>query len=161
MANKVLFLSSVILGTVNICFLLFHHPVQSDLLFVNIFLGVVTSIWNHGVTMDVIKIFDRIMMVFGFLSELYLILTMSYSFYWYKIGSGCLLFSAGGFYIFSKIILRNFVTNKNRNPIWISSCRYLELSLHIHDIPHMIAHFVLTLNHCVLLVPFSGRNRIV
>lgn len=65
--NFVLLYSSVLNGIACICLqLLFYFP-EYDVLYFITNLGIFTSIWNHGTTLDIAKWSDRICMVICFL----------------------------------------------------------------------------------------------
>lgn len=71
MANLFLFKSSIYLGSINIIAISFFNV---PLIFKSlIWVGVITSIWNHGTTSIFAKYFDRAIMLYGVCIDSYYI----------------------------------------------------------------------------------------
>lgn len=71
MVNKILFKSSIILAGIHILTYIYLQPCNI-ILIINITIGIITSIWNHGVTCNIAKYVDRMMMI-GFIINSYII----------------------------------------------------------------------------------------
>jgi hypothetical protein len=133
MANLVLFRSSVVLGILNLFALFFLHTPR--LLRIVVSSGVLTSILNHGLTIDTIKYADRLMMVVGFLADIYLLQDLPRELALILLG---MVLSAVILWIFAKVAAR-----------WSS----LRIG---GNLPHIAAHICLATVHLFMFFGFHA-----
>lgn len=128
MANSILFLSSIVMGTIH----LFLIPGLPRLYRLAYGVGVVTSINNHLFTILVFKWVDRIWMLFGFLADMLWCLVLG--------NERCfiILFSYAILYYTSK-----FYRKKNRDTI--------------ADNLHLSSHILATCLHVLIYKNLNSR----
>ena len=135
MTNKILYISSLILAIVHyIVAYLYYNPKKNILLLVISF-GLITSIINHKVTCHYAKIIDRIMMIIGFIYNLFIISNILNSVFMQNLCYLLLLLSVLLYLLNKKYILNN----KSKN-------------IYSLDILHVLSHFILTINHIILMI---------
>ena len=133
MVNIILFKSSICVALIHIYYYL-NYQVNSKILQINIVLGLLLSILNHGLTFDIIKKIDRNFMKIGFLINYYLLSNIDLDIVFiYKI----ILINAVFLYYFSKYLEH---TKKYTNIIIV--------------IPHILSHLCITLVNIFLIISF-------
>lgn len=123
MANRILFISSGLLGGIHFIFLYLHDDVPI-IFYTNVVVGICTSLLNHAFTNPILKWSDRIMMGLGFTTNLvYLSDVIRHPtrvfFVW-------LLMSSAACYIY---------------------CKHITFRNTTHHYPHLVAHLLLTIVH--------------
>jgi hypothetical protein len=133
--NKILFRSSLFCTLLH-CLATFYFRHNNLFLSITIFCGILTSLLNHGFTFNLFIILDRIMMIIGFLSNLYCIYFIFNIFKKYL----CLflLHLSAYLYFYTK-----FLNKKNKKII---------------NIYHILAHIILSITHIILMSEFSDNN---
>ena len=122
MTNFVLFLSSIVLGLVNLYGLLLHpglpHPFQFA-----VTTGVMTSVWNHGSEMRLAVLADRLTMCTCIVLEYY--------------------------YIFTQI--DSVDRHTCAMLLTIAMCSYMLAKFVELSAIHCVAHVIITINHFVMM----------
>jgi hypothetical protein len=144
MANWFLFLSSCGFGSLHLLLLYYFQP-HSVLLVGSILCGVTTSIWNHGVTSKIAMYADRLMMWVGCLINVRLISQLvTSSRYMVQLVCYGLLISSAMVYIVAKRFMTKFQLASSVDSVCQAG-----------DIPHGLAHAILTLMHAILIIHYS------
>jgi hypothetical protein len=130
MANNILFWSSILCGVVHFT-MLYHFPTFL-LLSITLAFGIVTSIWNHGVSDENAKWVDRIVITFGVFVDLYYIVFVIQHHPLFTLTLSLL-----------GVAVMTFVSAKV-----LSSIDKEDVGVY----NHLIAHCFATLCHCVLIV---------
>ena len=130
MANKFLFISSLFCTFIHGLALIWFNN-NNLLLTITIICGLLTSLLNHGLTYKILIFIDRIMMIFGFISNLYSIYFINSFINQYL----CLflLHLSAILYLFAKLF-----TKKN--------------------ILHLAAHLFLLITNIILIYEFSNTS---
>lgn len=168
MANFILCMSTVILGSLHFVFLFLFPTCQSLLLKVYVIMGVTSSILNHGFTFNLFKWFDRSVMVTGVFADTYLILNIPHDDAGSTLAQWSLSAKQGAFFglmgtaALSYLIAKSLIhLIENRQEIHdIKKNDYSQRigtfsQRLISNIPHFLAHLLLTSTHCLLIVCYA------
>jgi predicted membrane protein len=139
MTNFVLFLSSVFIAFIHVAAQL-RYQQSNFVLTVTMACGCATSVWNHGVTSSIAKVVDRTMMWIGFFSNLCTISRVHDNTRQYA----CLatLLAAVLLYVVAKSCIALTGHQKQEE----TPC-----TNRLSDLPHILAHFSLTITHILLM----------
>jgi len=136
MTNKILFQSSLVSGVIQTLFILTHNL---PILFIFIVsCGIWGSILNHGYTNFYFKIFDRAVMVIGFIINGLYINNFMYDHPNYIL-TWCSMIGAVLLYFLSKFLVK------------------LESSLAVTNIIHIIAHGFVVFLHMLLSINLHNK----
>ncbi len=131
MANPVLFASSLSITIVHLI-AQFWYQQTNPILSTMMICGLVTSIWNHGVTSFIAKYTDRCMMWIGFFVDSYLTWQIRDQSHFY-VCIVCLILSASLYWVAKA---------------WVTLSRN-------GNVPHLMAHCMLTVTHVSLIAAFA------
>jgi predicted membrane protein len=137
MTNFVLFLSSVFITFIHVAAQL-RYQQSNFVLTVTMACGCVTSVWNHGVTSSIAKAVDRLMMWIGFFSNLYTISRVHDNMRRYA----CLITLLAAVLLY--VVAKSCIALSRRH-------QKQEESNRLSDLPHILAHFSLTITHILLM----------
>lgn len=137
MANPLLLKSSIILGFINLVFVEFFDVPNYFRTYM--WLGVFTSIWNHGTTSKIAKFSDRFVIIANAIPEFFYIMQIDPE-YWFWKAACVLLFFSG---IFSFIIAKIKIATKNNENIHGNK-------------QHFLCHFLITVEHLLLSYYFHA-----
>jgi hypothetical protein len=119
--------SSYYFGIIHFIFMIITSS-KNTLLNLNIIIGIVTSIINHGTTSDIAKYSDRVMMIIGIFIDIYVINNHLYYICYYTLSLSIASF-----------LLSKYIT-------------YTVLSLYFH----ILSHLFLTVTHILLLTLYKN-----
>ena len=141
MANPILFKSSICLGFFNVLFVeMWNVPLFYRFY---IWMGVLSSALNHGLTNSYLKLLDRALMFFYSFQDMYYILLISNEYFYIKLACLTLLLSAVGCFFLSKLIIKDDYHKKKE----------------VGNKFHLSAHFFLTLAHILIAYDFMHLKR--
>lgn len=141
MVNPVLFQSACILGSVHIAAIALYNPPR--IFATNMIIGVLTSVWNHGMTHELAKWSDRGVMGVGMVIDLYYLAYIAK--YPWNMSLAASIFSAAIGYLLAKAIIHRIAVN--------SHGKIQEKG----NIPHLFAHVCLTIVHCFMCYHLSDE----
>jgi hypothetical protein len=117
--------------------------------------GIMTSVWNHGTVSDVAVWSDRMMMLCGFLIDLYFMSTLPFN-------QGILVFSASllavMFYFIAKAIQLNFCLPRVSFGGFFGRYNHNRSYSPISCFSHCLAHLSVTVSHTWMLYFLSLQS---
>uniref|UniRef100_A0A6C0CYK6 Uncharacterized protein n=1 Tax=viral metagenome TaxID=1070528 RepID=A0A6C0CYK6_9ZZZZ len=128
MANIILFWSSIHCGLIHFIMVYFYYDTIPLWYGCFLFMGVGSSIANHGMTSHRMKLVDRMLMAIGVVIDLQIIKKISNVLLW------CLSFTG----VFVALFL--FLWSKLTNNVYF----------------HRMSHFMITCTHCILVQQFAS-----
>lgn len=136
MANPLLFKSSIILGFFNVLFVeIWKVPLAYR---TYMWMGVFTSIWNHGTTSNLAKYSDRAVMFINAIPDIIYILNIDNQFFILKFLCFIFFFSAVGLFFVAKKLIHS---KNNVNAFGNKQ--------------HLTCHFLITIEHFLMSYYFQ------